>query len=243
MSKAMRTTRAKPLKPGPTVVLVHGAWLDGSSWSEVIARLQEAELDATAVQIPLTSLDDDVACVTRAIARAEGSVLLVGHSWGGTVITQAGLLDRVAGLVYVCGFAPALAESTSTVQGGYEPAAYLSRLRLDRAGFLTMPREVFQDSLAHDLTRVHIDVLAAAQSPILAAALEEPVNVAAWRTKPSWYLVAENDRIVDPRLQHAMASRIGAHVATVATSHVPMLSKPKETTALILLAAAGTGEL
>lgn len=224
-----------PMKPPrPTVVLVHGAWTDGSSWGDVVARLQAKGLRVVSVQNPLTSLADDVARVSRAIATQADPVILVGHAWGGTVITQAGVSDRVAALVYVAAFAPDRGESTNDLQMRGRPPGYATLLLVDDEGNLMFPQEALPDWFAHDLPAVHARVLAATQVPVRASAFDDRVSEAAWRLKPSWYLVADDDRMIDPQLQRAMAARIAARVTTIHASHVPFLSRPKETAAIVL---------
>ena len=231
----MENTEANTTTPTmPTVMLVHGAWADGSSWNDVTARLQAKGVRVVSVQNPLGSLADDVAAVQRALEQESSPVLLVGHSWGGTVITQAGMSDRVVGLVYVAAFAPAPGESTNDLQRGHPPPGYAALLRADSAGFLWFPQEELPTWFAQDLPAVNARVLAAAQNPIRAAAFDEAVSSAAWQSKPSWYLLTDQDRMISPDLQREMATRIDAHVVTLPASHVPFLSRPRETAALIL---------
>jgi len=220
----------------PTVVLVHGAWADGSSWSEVVARLQARGLRVVSVQNPLSSLADDVAAVQRAIAMQRGPVVLVGHSWGGTVITQAGSEAAVDALVYVAAFAPALGESTNDAQKGFPLAGYVPLLQADPDGYLWFPQDVLPVWFAQDLPDTAGKVLAATQNPIRAAAFDDKVSQVAWQTKASWYLVTDEDRMIHPALQRRMAERIGARVSSVRASHVPFLSHAQETAAIILRA-------
>ena len=224
--------------PTPTVVLVHGAWADGSCWNEVIARLQTDGIPVVSVQNPLSSLADDVAAVARAIELVDGPVVLVGHSWGGTVITQAGASERVRALVYIAAFAPDRTESTNTLQARHPVPEYASLLRIDSAGYLHFPAESLPHYFAQDLPAAHAMVLAATQGPIRAGAFDEALTEAAWHDTPSWYLVTGHDRMIAPDLQREMAQRIGARTSEVPASHVPFASRPKETTALILEAIA-----
>jgi pimeloyl-ACP methyl ester carboxylesterase len=218
----------------PVVVLVHGAFADGSSWNEVIARLQAKGLTVVSVQNPLSSLADDVAAVNRVVQAQSLPVVLVGHSWGGTVITQAGATDKVAALVYIAAFAPDVGESTSDVQKNLPLPPYVSLLQADSGGFLRLPAEALAQYFAQDISAAKSRVLAATQGPIRGSAFADKVTVAAWRSKPSWYLVTEQDRMIYPQLQREMAVRINARVSVVRASHVPFMSKPKETTAIIL---------
>lgn len=225
--------------PTVTVVLVHGAWADGSSWNEVIARLQAESIPVVSVQNPLGSLADDVAAVRRAIELVDGSVVLVGHSWGGTVITQAGVSERVRALVYIAAFAPDRNESTNSLQAAHPMPEYAPLLRADSEGYLHFPQDALPHYFAQDLPSANAMVLAATQGPIRASAFDDRVTEAAWHDLPSWYLVTGHDRMIAPDLQREMARRIGARVTEVAASHVPFASRPKETTAVILEAVAG----
>ena len=224
--------------PIVTVVLVHGAWADGSSWNEVIARLQAEGIPVVSVQNPLSSLADDVAAVRRAIELVDGPVVLVGHSWGGTVITQAGASKSVRALVYIAAFAPDRNESTSSLQAPYPAPEYVPLLRADSAGYLHFPADALPHYFAQDLPSANAMVLAATQGPIRASAFDDRVTEAAWHDVPSWYLVTDHDRMIAPRLQREMAQRIGARVTEVPASHVPFASRPRETTAVILEAVA-----
>lgn len=225
-------------EPVVTVILVHGAWADGSSWNEVIARLQAEGIPVVSVQNPLSSLADDVAAVQRAMELVEGPIVLVGHSWGGTVITQAGASARVRALVYIAAFAPDRNQSTNALQAPYPVPEYASLLRADSAGYLHFPADALPHYFAQDLPAANARVLAATQGPIRASAFADEVTEAAWRDLPSWYLVTGNDRMIAPQLQREMAQRIQARITEVAASHVPFASRPKETTAVILEAVA-----
>ncbi len=220
----------------PTVVIVHGAWVDGTSWREVIALLHVKGLSVIAVQNPLSALGDDVDAVSRVIKRHPGPVVLVGHGYGGTVITQAGGHSNVAALVYIAACAPDIGESTTDVERDGPSSPVISRFEVDAGGFLYLPLAAVQEFLAHDLSAAEVRVLAAAQPPIRASALLDRVTKAAWRTKPSWYAVTEEDRIISPALQRQVATRIGARVLSLRAGHLPFLSKPKETAEVILAA-------
>ena len=220
----------------PTVVIVHGAWVDGTSWREVIALLHVRGVSVIAVQNPLSALKDDVDAVVRVIKRQSGSVVLVGHGYGGTVITQAGDHANVAALVYVAACAPDIGESTTDVEKNGPLSPVVSRFEVDAGGFLYLPQAAVREFLAHDLSAAEVGVLAAAQPPIRASALLDRVTRAAWRTKPSWYAVTDDDRMISPALQRKIATRIEARVLSLRSGHVPFLSKPKETAAVILAA-------
>lgn len=225
---------AQAAEPQPSVVIVHGAFADGSDWAKVIPLLQAKGVRVTAVQNPLTSLDDDVAAAKRAIDAAPGKVVLVGHSWGGTVITQAGTSDKVASLVYIAAFAPDVGQAVGDLGKAYPAPVGLSHLQPDAAGFLRLTDEGMSKHFAQDLPAAQTAVMAATQGPIAAKAFGEKVNVAAWKTKPSWYLVAGNDHMIQPALQRDFAKQIGARVSEVKTSHVPQQSAPAQVAAVIL---------
>jgi len=220
------------------VVLVHGAWADGSSWSKVIPQLEKAGLHVTAVQSPLTSLANDVATTKRAIALQDGPVILVGHSYGGAVISDAGVDPKVVGLVYVAAFAPADGEAIADLGKEFPPAPGGAEIRPDSAGFLRLTSKGFLESFAQDVPMAERVVLAATQGPINGAALGEKLSNAAWKTKPSWYIVATNDRMIPPDLERKFAKSMNA-MKTVAlpTSHVPMISRPADVAKVIIEAA------
>jgi pimeloyl-ACP methyl ester carboxylesterase len=220
--------------PQPTVMLVHGAWADGSGWGDVISRLQARGLRVVAVQNQLNSLADDVAEVTRALERETQPVVLVGHSWGGTVITQAGTSNKVVALVYIAAFAPDVGQSTNDLQAGGPLPGYVPLLQADSAGYLWFPQDALPSWFAQDVPAPNAKLLAAAQNPIRATAFGDAVSAAAWAAKPSWYLVTDEDRMIAPDLQRQMAARIGARVSSVRSSHVPFISHPKETVSVVL---------
>jgi pimeloyl-ACP methyl ester carboxylesterase len=225
-------------KPQKTVVLVHGAFADGSSWEKVIPLLQAKGLQVVAVQNPLTSLADDVAATKRAIDAQRGPVILVGHSWGGTVITEAGAHDKVAALVYVAAFAPDAGQSSNDLGKDGPTPPGLSNLRADSGGFLSLSPESVAKDFAQDLPAAETAVMAVTQGPIFGKAFDEKVTNAAWKKKPSWFIVAEKDRMIQPDLERAMAKKINAKTTALPTSHVPMLSRPSDVATVILAAAA-----
>ncbi len=220
------------------VLLVHGAWADGSSWAKVIPLLEAKGLHVVAVQIPLTSFADDVAATQRAVARQSGPVLLVGHSYGGAVITEAGNSSAVAGLVYVAAFAPDSGQNIGSESAPFPPAPGSSQLQLDNAGFLTLtPTGIWQD-FAPDLNSVEKLILTATQGPTAASGFATDITSAAWRSKPSWYIVANNDRMISPDLERAAAAAMNAKTIALDSSHVPMLSEPGKVAAFIEQAAS-----
>jgi pimeloyl-ACP methyl ester carboxylesterase len=219
----------------PTVVIAHGAWVDATCWREVIALLQVKGLSVVAVQSPLSALADDVDAVTRALNHQPNPLVLVGHGYGGTVITQAGNHQAVAGLVYIAACAPDIGESTADVHD-HSSLPVVGGFEVDAGGFLYLAADAVLEFLAHDLPAAEGFVLAAAQKPIRASALLDRVTEAAWRSKPSWYAVTDEDRMISPALQREVASRINATVLILRAGHLPFLSKPKETADVILAA-------
>jgi pimeloyl-ACP methyl ester carboxylesterase len=220
-----------------TVLLVHGAWADGSSWSKLIPLLEAKGLHVVAVQIPLTSFADDVSATQRAIALEDGPLLLVGHSYGGAVITEAGNDPKVAGLVYVSAVAPDQGESAFGLITSV-PTPVGSELRPDKSGFLKLTPKGIAEDFAQDLSTKEIAVLIATQVPTSVAAMKGEVTTPAWKSKPSWYIIAANDRAISPDLEASQAKKIGATTTTVASSHVIMLAQPSKVANVIADAAS-----
>lgn len=219
------------------VVLVHGAWADGSSWAKVIPLLEKAGLNAVAVQNPLTSLDDDLAATKRAIALQDGPMILVGHSWAGVVITEAGAVPKVAGLVYVAAFAPDVGEVAGDLGKDYPPPPGGAELRPAADGYLTLTTKGVMEYFAPDLPLAQRKLIAATQGATNGAVFGAKVSTAAWKMKPSWYVVAGNDRMIQPDLERKFAKAINAKTITLPSSHVAMLSHPAEVAKLIIEAA------
>ncbi|ACC74899.1 alpha/beta hydrolase [Paraburkholderia phymatum] len=234
---AAQAAQPQDLK-GKNVVLVHGAFADGSSWEKVIPLLEARGLHVVAVQNPLSSLADDAAATKRAIDAQNGPVVLVGHSWGGAVISQAGNDDKVKALVYVAAFAPDSGQSINDMLKGKPAPAWASELQKDSGNFLTLSSKAIDDDFAQDLSPAQKRVVAATQGPWFAGATDDKVTNAAWHAKPTYYVVANRDRMIDPRLQDAMAAQIKSKVTHVDSSHVPMLSKPEAVANAIIEAAA-----
>ena len=230
-------TLASAATPDTTVVLVHGAFVDGSEWNKVVPLLQAQGLKVVAVQNPLTSLAADVEATKRAIAEQTGKVVLVGHSWGGMAITQAGASDKVSALVYVAAFAPSEGQAANDLGKEFEPPAGMKRLRSDDTGYLSLPAEVMANDFAPDVPKAETNLMAVSQVPINSKGFDEKVSVAAWKTKPSYFIVAANDRMMATDLQLSMAKKIGAKTTILKTSHAPMLSQPKQVADVILEAA------
>ena len=221
------------------VILVHGAWADGSSWSKVIPLLLARGLRVTAVQLPLTSMKDDVATVKRALALEDGPTVLVGHSYGGVVITEAGNDPKVAGLAYITAFAPDKGESVASLIQNPAPGAPVPPILPPQDGYLFLDRAQFRAAFAADVSEEAAEFMAAAQVPWGLDALTGAVTEPAWKTKASWYLVATDDRMIPPPAQQAMSKRAGSTVAEVKGSHAVYVSQPRAVADLIIKAARG----
>ncbi len=218
------------------MVLVHGAFADGSSWAKVIPLLEAKGLHVTAVQNPLSSLADDVAATKRAIANQDGPVILVGHSWAGMVISEAGNDPKVAGLVYVAAIVPDENQSADDVIKAYSPPPGLAEAKPDAAGFLSLTRKGIDEDFVPDVPAAERAIVYATQGAWNSACLADKVSVPAWTTKPSWY-IAVNDRMLSSEYEQAIAKHIHATTTTLPTGHVPMLSTPKDVAAVIIEAA------
>ncbi len=233
-------TRALARTPVRNVVLVHGAWADGSCWTDVIVQLQAAGFTVTAVQNPLTSLADDVAATKRALALQDGPTVLVGHSWGGMVITQAGDDPKVTALVYVAARAPDAGEDFNALAARF-PTAPVRAGILKAGGFSRLSEEAFLKHFAGDVERRKARALYAVQQPIADDLFTGKTTVAAWRTKPSYYAVSTEDQTTSPELERFLAGRMKANTIELASSHLSMISHPKAIADLIAKAANATG--
>ena len=218
------------------VVLVHGLFADGSCWSEVIARLQAAGLNATAVQNPLTTLPEAVASAQRVLARQDGPTVLVGHSFSGMIVTEAGMHPNVSALVYVAARAPDASEDYAALAKKY-PAPPASAGIIFDGDEGRLSEEAFLRDFAGDLPEAQAKVLYAVQEPFQKALLTGRTTQAAWRSKPSFYAVSTEDRTINPDLERFMAKRMGAKTIEVKASHVSMISRPDEISRLIMEAA------
>jgi pimeloyl-ACP methyl ester carboxylesterase len=237
-SLAATGTPAQAATPVKTVILVHGAWADGSSWSKLIPLLKAKGLTVVAVQLPLTSLSADAEVTKRAIADADGPVLLVGHSYGGSVITQAGIDPKVVGLVYIAASAPDVGESFADLIKPYPPAPALGNAKEDAAGFFSLTLKGMQDDFAPDLLAAESSVMQTVQGPLSSVAFGEKATQAAWKTLPSWYIVAKNDRVIPIPLEESLAARMKATTIGIESSHVIMLAHPDQVFAFIESAIA-----
>jgi pimeloyl-ACP methyl ester carboxylesterase len=233
-------TSAKVASPttGPTVVLVHGAWADGSSWTRVIRLLQAKGIKVLGVQNPLTSLADDVAATQRVLADATSPVVLVGHSWAGTVITEAGTDPKVKALVYVAAFANKEGQSGGDLVNAYPKTPALGTIWDNGHGFLRQTEQGMIQNFAPDLPQTEAKALFVTQGPLAASTFGDKVTVPAWRTVPSWYVVSANDRVIAPQMERDLAAMMKAKTTVLQSSHVSLLSHPREVAAVIADAVA-----
>jgi pimeloyl-ACP methyl ester carboxylesterase len=221
------------------IVLVHGGFVDGSGWESVYQILKKDDYRVSIVQNPTTSLADDVAVTRRVIAEQQGPVVLVGHSYGGAVITEAGNDPHVKALVYITAFAPDLDESVGTLIKDPPPGAPVPPILPPQDGFLALDRAKFAASFAADVAPEKADFMANSQVPWGVAALNGLVSQPAWRSKPSWFLVATDDKMIPPPAQRQMASRAGSSVVEAKGSHAIYVSQPKTVAELIKKAVGG----
>jgi pimeloyl-ACP methyl ester carboxylesterase len=208
-----------------TAVLVHGAWADGWSWWRVIASLHRSGVGVTAAPIPLTSLRDDVAALDRAVDRVGGPVVLVGHAYAGAVI-GASTHDQVKALVYIAALAPNEGETVADVFYRTSPHPAAPELAPDRDGYIWLPTDAFPAAFAQHASAEDHAVLAAVQRPIRVDCIQQPVGAPRWKEVPSWYLHADEDRMIDPATQTFMADRMGAAVRTHRVDHAPLITAP-----------------
>ena len=218
------------------IVLVHGAFADGSSWAKVIPLLQSKGYNVCAVQNPLSSLEDDVVATKRAVASMNGPVLLVGHSWAGVVITEAGNDPKVAGLLYVCAFAPNDGQSLNDIAQTFPPAHGNTAVQASPDGFLSLSSKGINEDFAQDLSPTDRKVVFATQGEWAAKCTSSKVSKAAWKTKPSWFIVGTNDHMINPDLERAEAKTMKAITIELKSSHVPMVSQPEKVAAFIIAA-------
>jgi pimeloyl-ACP methyl ester carboxylesterase len=219
-----------------TVVAVHGAWADGSSWRAIVHPLEERGLKIIAAPIPLTSLGDDAAALKRTIARTQGPVIVVGHAYAGAVIATAND-ERVKALVYIAALAPEEGETVAQVFYKDETHPKAPHLAPDSDGFIWMPDEGFANAFAQNATDEQISLSKVVQRPISVKCIQEPAPAPAWKSKPAWYLVAEEDRMINPKTQRFMAERMKATVRPFVVDHTPLLTAPDKVLDVILEAA------
>jgi pimeloyl-ACP methyl ester carboxylesterase len=219
-----------------TVVLVHGAWADGSSWNLVVLPLLHEGLKVVCAPIPLTSLSDDIAALDRVLERIEGPVLLAGHAYAGAVIggTKS---ERVRSLVYIAALAPDEGETVATVFYREVPHPQAPHLQPDADGLIWMPEEGFQNAFAQNASKDQKAISAAGQRPISVRCIQEPAPRPAWRSKPSWFLIATEDRMISPKTQHFMAERMAAKTRVREVDHTPLLTAPEVVVEIIREAA------
>jgi pimeloyl-ACP methyl ester carboxylesterase len=219
------------------IVLVHGAWANGSSWAKVIPILQAKGFHVVAVENPLNAIADDVASANRLINMQDGPVLLAGHSYGGAVITEAGHNPKVVGLVYVAAFAPDEGETLAGMAGKYPtPPAYAEFKQIDD-GYLMLTEKGVAEDFAQDLTPQEQSLLFATQGATQSSILGTAIKAPAWRKKPSWFVVSDNDRTIAPQQEKDTAKRMGAKILTLPTSHVAMLAQPEKVAEFMIEAA------
>ena len=222
----------------PNIVLVHGAWADGSCWSEVIERLQADGYRVTAAQLPETSLADDVARVRQLLRRQSGPTILAAHSYGGQVITALGTdAPNVVGLVYIAGFGLDEGESIGELLKQGPPTPAVANIDVDDAGFAWIPEGDFLAHFAADIDPVKAKVMYAVQQPLSLSTFDDVMGAPAWKSLPSWYLVAQHDEVIPPEAERQFAARMGADTIEVPSGHCAMVSHPEETLERIVTAA------
>jgi len=226
------------MSPLPNIVLVHGAWADGSSWSAVIPRLQADGYKVTAPQFPMNTLADNVARLRLVLGRQDGPTIVAGHSYGGQIITALGTdAPNVVGLVYIAAFGLDEGESIGALLEGAPPTPALAHLDIDAEGFAWLPEDDFVNHFAADVDPDKARVMYAVQQPLHTSALADVMGVPAWRSLPSWFLIADGDQAIPPDAQRQFAARMGADAVEVASNHVAMVSHPDEALERILAAA------
>ena len=216
------------------IVLVHGAWADGSCWRGVIGRLQQAGHNVTAPQFPLTSLADNVARLRQVLALQDGPTVLAGHSYGGQIMTALGTeAPNVVALVYVAAFGLDEGESIGALLGQGEPTPAVAHISVDAQGFAWLPRDDFLAHFAPDVDAADADIMHAVQQPLTVTAFDDVMGTPAWKHLPSWFAVAQRDEVIPPDAERLFAQRMGATVVEIASSHVVMVSHPEEIADLI----------
>jgi pimeloyl-ACP methyl ester carboxylesterase len=233
------TNKSEPVETNATVVLVHGAWADGSSWAHVITPLQSRGVRTIAAPIPLTSLSDDAAALERALERTDGPVVLVAHAYAGAVI-GASTNERVQSLVFISALSPDEGETVAEVFYRDKASPEAPKLTPDRHGFLWMPDDRFSAAWCQHARPEQAALLAATQRPIAVAAIQEKAPKPAWKAKPSWYLVAEEDRMINPATQLFLARRMGARIHSEKVDHASLITAPELVVGMILQAVSSS---
>jgi pimeloyl-ACP methyl ester carboxylesterase len=219
--------------------MVHGAWADGYCWSNIVLPLERRGLNVMCAPIPLTSFPNDVAALSRALERTTGPMVLVGHAYSGAVIAAV-REDRVKSLVYIAALAPDEGETVSKVFYRDAPHPEAPKLAPDSHGFIWMPEDGFRRAVAHKASADQTNIAAAVQRPIAVQCIQEPAPVPLWKSKPSWFLIAEEDRMINPKTQNFMSDRMGATVRSHRVDHTPMYSEPAVVIEIILEAVRKT---
>ncbi|KIC95008.1 alpha/beta hydrolase [Flavihumibacter solisilvae] len=232
--RAVSQSTSKGIK---NIVLVHGAFADGSCWSKVIPSLQKSGYNVVAVQNPLTSLANDVTAARRAIAQMDGPVLLVAHSYGGMVISEAGNDPKVAGLLYVAALVPEDEQNANQVNAMMPTTGIEKEFLVSSDGYVSLSQQTVNERFAPDASLQERKLIYATQVPLAASAGEEKVTSPAWKSKPSWYIVASQDKVISPELERYKAKLIKATTIELNSSHIPMISQPKKVTDFIITAA------
>ena len=222
-----------------TIVLVHGAWADGSSWSSVAGPLLSKGYDVVAAPIPLTSLSDDAVALERVLERTVGPVALVGHAYAGAVIASVANA-RIRSLVFVAALAPDEGETVAEMFYRGTPHTRAPHLAPDDHGLIWLPKEAFGIAFSQNVSPERAALLSVSQRPVAVACIQEKALRPAWKLKPSWYLIAEQDRMINPATQHFMAKRMGARIRSEQVDHAPLVSAPQPVVEVILEAAAGS---
>lgn len=220
-----QTSRMSESPQNTNIILVHAAWADGSCWSNIVLPLKQHGMRVMCAPIPLTSLTDDTAALARAVERTSGTVVLVGHAYSGAVIAAV-KEDRVRSLVYIAALAPDEGETVAKVFYRDQPSPEQPKMVPDSHGLVWMPDDAFRQALAHKASAEQQAIAAAVQRPIAVPCIQQPAPAPGWKTKPSWYLVAEEDRMINPKTQHFMAERMRAKVRSGPVDHTPMYSNP-----------------
>jgi pimeloyl-ACP methyl ester carboxylesterase len=238
-SSSTQAPKAGDFPRNSTIVLVHAAWADGTCWGNVVLTLERRGLHVMCAPIPMTSLTDDAAALSRALERTSGPLVLVGHAYSGAVIAAVEE-ERVKSLVYIAALAPDEGETVAKVFYRDEARPEQPKMTPDAHSFVWMPEDAFRRALAHKATANQASIAAAVQRPIAVACIQQPAPKPAWKTKPTWYLVAEEDRMINPKTQRFMAERMGAKIRPHPVDHTPMYADPNVVVDVILEAARET---